>query len=87
MKKSLLFISFAEAQRICDKAQYEEATGWERFKLRLRYFWCRFTRNYIKTNTQLTETIRNAELNFLRPEEVNSFKKEFDKLLKKQIEE
>lgn len=78
MKKSLLFISLDEAHHICDKAQYEEATGWERFKLKLRYTWCRFTRNYIKKNTLLTETFQNNELHFLKPEEINSFKKEFD---------
>jgi hypothetical protein len=41
MKKSFLFISCQEAKHICDKSQYDEATGWERLKLGIRLIWCK----------------------------------------------
>jgi len=69
MKKSFLFISCDEAKHICDKTQYGEATGWERFKLGLRLSWCRFTKVYSKNNNKLSDAVQKADINCLKATE------------------
>lgn len=62
MKKSFLFITCEEAQHICDKSQYGEATLWERIKLTIRLLWCRVTQNYTKNNNKLTKLITKKQI-------------------------
>ena len=83
MKKSLLFISCEEAQHICDKKQYGEATGWERIKLGIRLSWCRITRAYSSNNNKLTQSIKKSEVDCLNSEERNKLQQEFEKELAK----
>lgn len=67
MKKRFLFISCEEAQHICDKAQYNEASTWEKIKLNIRLSWCRITRAYYKRNTKLTNVVKSAKTECLDP--------------------
>lgn len=83
MKKSILFISCEEAQHICDKKQYGEATGWERLKLGLRLSWCRITKAYSKNNNKLTQAIDKAEVNCLKNDERENLQNQFEKELAK----
>ena len=83
MKKSFLFISCDEAQHICDKRQYDEATTWERIKLALRLSWCRITRAYSKKNNKLTKMVQKAEVNCLENDERSNIQKQFEKELAK----
>ncbi len=62
MKESFLFITCEEAQIICDKNQYGEATLWERIKLTIRLLWCRVTQNYTKNNNKLTKLITKKQI-------------------------
>lgn len=78
MKKSKVFISCEEAFEICDKAQYNEASPWEKFRLKLRYFWCRWTRTYVSKNTKLTQTIKNSKVACLKTEEKKQLQQQFD---------
>jgi len=82
MKKSFLFISCEEAYHICDKHQYGEATGWERFKLGFRISWCKISRAYTRKNTALTKTIEKSKINALRPREIQGIEKNFSQHLK-----
>ena len=82
MKGNFLFISIDKAKRICDKAQYNEASWWEKFQLRFRFCWCKLTRQYINLNTQLTKKIENVELDCLTPEEMYEIKSKFSEQLK-----
>ncbi|MGY0391784.1 hypothetical protein ACW5R3_04360 [Bizionia sp. KMM 8389] len=84
MKKNHLFISCEEAQHICDKSQYNEATGWEKFKLMLRYGYCRVTRSYVKKNAKLSNSIESSNINCLKTNERLEIKSEFEKELSKQ---
>ncbi|TYB79315.1 hypothetical protein [Bizionia myxarmorum] len=84
MKKRFLFISFKEAQHICDKAQYDEATGWEKTKLMMRYAWCRITRAYVQRNSKLSDSVKTSKLNCLNATERHHIKAQFDKELTKQ---
>lgn len=83
MKKSILFISCEEAHHICDKKQYGEATGWERFKLNLRSSWCRITKSYSKKNNKLSEILQKAEVDCLKDEERHQLEKQFKQELAK----
>ncbi len=83
MKKSFLFISCDEAKHICDKTQYDEATGWERLKLGIRLSWCRITRAYSSRNHKLTKVIEKSEVNCLKNEERRKLQLQFEKELTK----
>lgn len=81
MKKGFLFISCDEAKHICDKAQYNEASFWEKIELNIRYSWCKFTRAYVKKNRQLTNAVQQSNLECLNNSERENLKKEFEKEL------
>lgn len=83
-KKSFLFISCEEAKHICDKAQYSEATFWEKIKLNIRFAWCNVTRAYVNKNTKLTKVIKNSKIECLNKIEKQNLQKQFEKELKKQ---
>lgn len=84
MKKSFLFISCDEAQHICDKAQYGEASSWERFKLNIRLAYCHITKSYSVKNTKLTESIEKADVKCLKAEERKKIENQFKEELAKQ---
>ena len=84
MKKGFLFISCDEAKHICDKAQYNEASFWEKLELNIRYSWCKFTRAYVKKNKQLSSMVKKSKVNCLQNCERESIKKEFEKELTNQ---
>lgn len=81
MKKGFLFISCDEAKHICDKAQYNEASFWEKIELNIRYSWCKFTRAYVKKNEKLTNALKDSNLECLNNSERENLKKEFEKEL------
>ncbi len=83
MKKSFLFISCEEAKHICDKRQYDEASGWERIKLGLRLAWCRVTRSYSSKNNKLTQAMKKAEVNCLNQTEKQNLQNAFEQELAK----
>ena len=62
VKKSRFFVSCEEAAFICDKAQYNESTPWERFKLSVRMLYCKITRAYVKKNTNLSKLVNSNEV-------------------------
>ncbi|NRD20987.1 hypothetical protein HNV08_13100 [Winogradskyella eckloniae] len=84
MKKSLLFINCDEAKHICDKAEYGEATDWERFKLNIRLLYCHITKSYFKKNKTLTENIKKSNVKCLQSEERSKIEKQFNEALAEQ---
>ena len=83
MKKKFLFVSCEEAKHICDKKQYDEATGWERIKLGLRLSWCKFTKAYSKNNGMLTKVMEKADINCMKEDEREKLNQQFKKELAK----
>lgn len=79
--KSFLFISCEEAKHICDKAQYNEATSWEKFKLNLRYAWCQITRAYVVKNKKLTKALKSSNITCLKNSEKQELKAHFQEEL------
>jgi hypothetical protein len=84
MKQSFLFINCDEAKHICDKAQYGEASSWERVKLTIRLAYCRITQNYSAKNGKLTESIEKADVKCLKAEERKKIENQFQAELAKQ---
>lgn len=84
MKKGFLFITCEEAKHICDKSQYNEATSWEKFELKLRLLWCHVTKAYVNKNLKLTDAISKSHLNCMNAQERAALKLSIEQHLKNQ---
>ncbi len=82
MSKIKVFIPCDEANHVCDKTQYKEATLWEKIKLNIHLAYCRACRKYTKNNTKLTNVIKGAEVECLESTAKASMKSDFEKALK-----
>ena len=69
---------------ISDKAQYGEATTWEKFELRLRLSWCHITRAYATKNRKLSEALKKSNIKGMSPKDRKSLKLIIQQELKKQ---
>jgi hypothetical protein len=69
-----LFFKCDEAVHVCDKSQYNEASFFEKLKLKMHILICVLCRRHAKRNTKLTETIKSANLKTLRSEEKETLK-------------
>lgn len=77
-----LFISCDEAVTTCDKAQYGEASLWEKIKHTIHLFYCKTCQKYSANNTKLTKLTQKPEVDCLKISEKkqlqNNFKKELE---------
>ena len=55
--KGKFFIPCDEANHVCDKTQYKEATLWEKIKLNIHLIYCFACRKYTKKNAKLTKLV------------------------------
>ncbi len=85
MKKNYnLFIPCDEAQHVCDKSQYKEASLFEKIKLSLHLAFCKVCLQYNRKNTKLTNIIskNNAQESlYLDLNEKNSLQNMFEREL------
>jgi len=81
---SKLFLKCDEANHICDKAQYREASLFEKLKLNLHLIFCIFCRKYSKNNAKLTDFIDESNVECLEESRKNEIKQNFEKELAKQ---
>jgi len=51
-----------EANHVCDKTQYKEATLWEKIKLNIHLLYCRACRKYTSDNTKLSDFIQKSNV-------------------------
>ena len=82
-KKNRLFIQCDEAQHVCDKSQYSEASFFEKIKLSIHLLYCNACRKYTARNQKLTSLIKNPEVQQIKTEEKNAMKE----LLKQNMEQ
>ena len=80
---SKMMIPCEEANHVCDKTQYKEATLWEKIKLNIHLIYCKVCRKYSKNNAILTKTIDKSNVECLDPECKEAMKKDLDKAIKK----
>ena len=52
-----IIIPCEEANHVCDKTQYKEATLWEKIKLNIHLLYCKACRKYTQKNTRLTKLV------------------------------
>jgi len=81
---SKLFLSCDEASHVCDKAQYNESTFWERIKFRIHILFCDLCKKHSKNNTKLTETIQKSNIACLDSKSKSEMKACLEKELKNQ---
>lgn len=78
---SRIFISCEEAQHICDKSQYNEASFWELIKLNIRLIHCGVCRNYSKNNGKLTKLMNDPSVECMKKKEKSRLKEVFNEEL------
>lgn len=78
---SKFFIKCDEANHVCDKSQYKEASVLEKLKLTIHLIYCSFCRKYSKNNAKLTECVEKSKIECLD----NSVKIEMKENLKKEL--
>lgn len=83
MGKIKIIIPCDEANHVCDKTQYKDATLWEKIKLNIHLIYCKACRKYTANNSKLTKTIKKADVNCLSKSTKAEMQKEFDKVLNK----
>ena len=51
-----------EANHVCDKTQYKEASLWEKIKLNIHLIYCNACRKYTKKNTKLSKLVNKEQI-------------------------
>ncbi|MEP2281158.1 hypothetical protein [Maribacter sp.] len=74
-----MMISCEKAANICNKAQYEEASRWDKIKLKFHLLMCKTCAKHSKDNTKLTSLCNQARLAVLSDEEKKKMKENFSK--------
>lgn len=77
-----LFLSCEEASHVCDKAQYNESTLWERLKLILHIMFCNLCRKHTINNKKLTDTMNKSNIVCLDSKSKSEMKKFLEEELK-----
>lgn len=67
--KNKLFISCEEAAHRIDKAQYGEATFWEKLTFKIHNLYCKLCRFYEVKNKKLTQLFKTSKVHCLTPEQ------------------
>ncbi len=81
---SKIIIPCDEANHVCDKTQYKEATLWEKVKLNIHLIYCSACRKYTKNNTKLTKLIKgNGKVEPIATNAKEQLKSTFEKELAK----
>lgn len=71
-----------EAGHVCDKAQYKNASLWEKIILNLHLIYCYRCRKYSTNNTKLTKTIKKAHIECLDKNCKEKMKQNLNKAIK-----
>jgi len=82
-KKVKIFVSCEEANHVCDKTQYHEASFWEKVKLNIHLLYCRACREYTQNNQKLTKVIKKSEVECLNSMVKDKMKAQFKTELEK----
>ncbi len=78
---SKFFIKCDEANHVCDKSQYKEASFIEKVKLTIHLMYCKYCREYSNNNAKLTKCVEKSKVECLD----NTVKKEMNVNLKKEL--
>lgn len=70
-----------EANHVCNKSQYKEASLWEKIKLNIHLIYCKACRQYSKNNAKLSALFKTNKTEVLAPKEKENLKIIFEKEL------
>lgn len=73
-----------EANHVCDKNQYREASLWEKIKLNFHLIYCRACRKYSSRNVKLTKLINSKNVHALDEDCKKQLQRTINKELAKQ---
>ncbi len=73
-----------EANHICDKNQYKEASFWEKVRLTIHLIYCRACRKYTSRNGKLTKLVKNPKVKTMDVSAKEKLSVAFEKELVKQ---
>ncbi|WP_460218225.1 hypothetical protein [Psychroserpens sp. MEBiC05023] len=73
-----------EANHICDKNQYKEASFWEKVRLTIHLIYCRACQKYTKRNNKLTKLVKNPKVKTMDTSAKEQLSAAFEKELAKQ---
>jgi len=73
-----------EANHVCDKTQYNEASLWEKIKLNIHLLYCKACRKYSNNNKKLSNTIKKSNVECMDKKRKEAMKQELEKALKNQ---
>jgi len=62
------------ANHVCDKAQYKEASFLEKIKLNIHLIYCRACRKYSARNNKLSDAIKISDLKSISKEDKKDIK-------------
>ncbi len=82
MKK--IFMPCEEANHVCDKSQYKEASFLEKIKLTLHLMYCKACRKYSSKNAKLSALLNKQEPVTLKKDTKNRLQKQIEEQLKHQ---
>ena len=80
---SKLKLSCQEANHVCDKNQYKEASFWEKVKLNIHLIYCSACRKYSANNTKLSKLFSGNKVEVLDNSSKDKLKAAFEKELAK----
>jgi len=72
-----------EANHICDKNQYREASFWEKVRLNIHLIYCRACRKYTVRNSKLTKAVKNPKVRSISTMDRNALKEKLQQELSK----
>ncbi|MBB5267353.1 hypothetical protein [Algibacter amylolyticus] len=82
MSNIRFMIPCEEANHVCDKTQYKNASLKEKILLNLHLIFCRACRKYSSNNAKLTKTIKKAEVECLDKKCKEAMREDFNQALK-----
>ncbi|GAA0724661.1 hypothetical protein [Aquimarina litoralis] len=74
-----IFVSCEDANHICDKNQYKEASLWEKIKLNIHLIYCKACRKYSSKNTKLTKLFKDPKVISINQSAKDSMKEQLKK--------
>lgn len=77
--KTKIFTSCEEASHRIDKAQYGEASFWEKLSYKIHTLYCKFCRAYSKKNKKLSAILKNEKVTALSTEQKLKIKEKLSK--------
>ena len=77
-KKKSIFVDCSEATNCCDKAQYKEASFFEKLKIKLHFALCGPCKKYSTKNTKLTHLIEKSNIKTCTEAEKKQWKEKIE---------